>query len=46
MNDTQKTIQEEKERFLLKIIEWAQKQNKKVELLTFNEILKAARCKL
>jgi len=46
MNDVEKTLLEEKQRFLLKIIEWAQKHGKKVELLTMSEILKAARCKL
>jgi len=46
MYDVNKIKQEEREVFLLKIIEWAQKHNRKVESLTRDEILTASRCKL
>jgi len=46
MYDVNRIKQEEKERFLLKIIEWAQKHDKKIESLTEEEILAASRCKL
>ena len=45
MNTAHTIKQQEKNRLLLKVVEWAQKHNRKVEDLHRYEIIEAIRCK-